>query len=67
MNKLYALTESDLGSVFGGGSGDDSLARDLGQYVGGVARAYVEHPFLCMLPFYGQVFSVSYGIRAMRQ
>lgn len=67
MNNLNTLTENHLASVLGGGAGDDSLARDLGQYVGGVARAFAEHPFLSFLPVYGQYLSVSYGLRAMSE
>lgn len=67
MNNLHALSENHLASVLGGGAGDDSLARDLGQYMGGVARAFAEHPFLSVLPVYGQFLSISYGIRAMSE
>lgn len=69
MNTLHALAESELGSVHGGtgSSGDDSLARDIGQYVGGFYGSFVAHPFLSNLPLVGSFFSNWYGFRAMTQ
>jgi hypothetical protein len=67
MNKPNAMTDNDLIAVLGGGSGDDSLARDLGQYIGGVARGYAEHPFLSLVPVFGATLVTWYGVRAMMQ
>lgn len=67
MNTVTTLTGNDLVSVCGGTAGDDSLARDLGQYVGGFYGALVEHPILTNLPIFGGLFANLYAFRAMTQ
>ena len=63
MKKLTQLTESELVSARGGGPEDDSLARDLGQYLGGFFGAYAHHQVLSGLPFFG-VYAAVCGIEA---
>jgi hypothetical protein len=66
MNKLSALAESDLRSIHGGtgATGDDSLARDIGQYVGGFYGALFGHPILSNLPYVGSLYANLCAFRA---
>ncbi len=66
MNNSYALAERDLVSVQGGtgSNGDDNIARDIGQYVGGFYGALFGHPILSNLPYFGSMFANLCAFRA---
>ena len=67
MNTLIALEARDLARIQGGTStagGSDSLARDIGQFVGGFYGSFVVHPILTNLPFVAPLFSNGYGLLA---
>jgi hypothetical protein len=57
-NNMTSLSRSELVSACGGTASEaDSFARDLGQYIGGFYGAYVEHPVLSNLPYFGALFA----------
>jgi hypothetical protein len=64
MKQMSSLTEAEEVLVSGGGVGDDSLARDFGQYVGGFYSYLFQHPFLSNLPIFGQFLPNVAGIGA---
>ena len=64
MNSMILLENSDLIAIEGGA---DSLARDLGQYVGGFYGALIQHPILTHLPYVGSFISNGYALYAAMQ
>jgi hypothetical protein len=67
MNRLITLGESDLNSIHGGTVEGDSLARDVGQYIGGFYGSFVAHPILTNLPLVGAFVSNWCGFWAATQ